>query len=391
MKRASLMIAVLILSLTAFAQQREGGRGGGGRGGAGFGGRGRPASTMDSSPKLFDTQEYKIRVVTIAENLVYPYCLTFLPDGTMLVAESEGRIRVVKDGKLQPEPITGIPKVYFVGGQAGLMDLAPHPKFNDNHWLYFTYNKPGDMGATMAIGRGKLEGNQLTEVKDIFVTNAWGTGNGHLSARIAFGRDGMLYMALADHNLLPEVAKGTSHAGKVLSVSDEGKPPASSPLGKGFLPEIYAMGFRNPHALVQDPHTNDFWEVEHGDEINIVKMGGNYGWPFVTSGEGDPIGPPPAGSKMTGPYMQQFPQLNISGLTIYNGDKFPKWKGNVFVGGLATQQVHRVVPGNGTPANREPLFVNLGQRVRDVRTGPDGYLYFTTDDPMGRVMRIEPQ
>src|SRR5438477_2444582 len=131
MKRASLFVAVLILSLTAFAQQREGGRGGGGRGGGGAGGgqgRGRPASTMDSSPKLFDTQEYKIRVVTVADNLVYPYCLTFLPDGTMLVAESEGRIRVIKDGKLQTEPITGIPKVYFVGGQAGLMDLAPHPK-----------------------------------------------------------------------------------------------------------------------------------------------------------------------------------------------------------------------------------------------------------------------
>src|SRR5437762_9787490 len=150
MKRTSLLVA-LIFMLTAFAaaQQREGGRGGGGRGagagpGAGGGqGRGRPASTMDSSPKLFDTQDYKIRVVTIAENLVYPYCLTFLPDGTMLVAESEGRIRAIKDGKLQAEPISGVPKVYFVGGQAGLMDLAPHPKFNQNHLLYFTYNKPG--------------------------------------------------------------------------------------------------------------------------------------------------------------------------------------------------------------------------------------------------------
>ncbi len=388
MKRASLLVAVLIFTLTALsvAQERQGG--GGGRGGRGGG---RPASTMDSTPKLFDTAEYKIRVVTIAENLGYPYCFTFLPDGTMLVAESEGRLRVIRDGKLQPEPIGGIPKVYFVGGQAGLMDVAAHPKFTQNHLIYFTYNKPGEKGATMAIGRGKLEGNQLTEVKDVFVANAWGTANGHLSARLAFGRDGMLYMDIADHNLFSDVPKGTSHAGKTLRMSDEGKPPASSPLGKDFLPEIYAMGFRNPHALVQDPQTNDFWEVEHGDEINIIKAGGNYGWPYVSSGEGDIIGPPPAGSKMIGPYMQQFPQLNISGLTIYNGDKFPKWKGNIFVGGLSTQQVHRVVPGNGTPANREALFVNLGQRVRDVRQGPDGYIYFTTDDPMGRVMRIEPQ
>jgi aldose sugar dehydrogenase len=387
MKRASLLLAVLLFTLTALAaaQQREGGRGGGrGAGAAGGGGggqgRGRPASTMDSSPKLFDTQEYKIRVVTIAENLVYPYCLTFLPDGTMLVVESDGRLRVIKDSKLQPEPITGLPKVFFVGGQAGLMDVVAHPQFNQNHLIYFSYDKAGDKGSTMAIGRGKLEGNQLTEVKDVFVAEAWNNANGHLSSRITFGRDGMLYMANADHNLLADVPKASSHVGKILRMKDD-----------GTKVEVFSWGHRNPHALVQDPETNDFWEVEHGDEINLVKQGGNYGWPYVTSGEGDPIGPPPAGSKMTGPYMQQFPQLNISGLTIYNGDKFPKWKGNIFVGGLATQQVHRVVRGNGTPSNRESLFVNLGQRVRDVRTGPDGYIYFTTDDPMGRVMRIEPQ
>src|SRR5262245_60556903 len=146
MKRASLLIVLLVFSLAAFlpAQEREGGRGAGGQGRGGGGGRGRPASTMDSTPKLFDTQDYKIRVVTIADNLVYPYCLTFLPDGTMLVVESEGRLRVIKDGKLQPEPITGIPKVHFAPGQAGLMDVVAHPQFNQNRLIYFSYDKPGE-------------------------------------------------------------------------------------------------------------------------------------------------------------------------------------------------------------------------------------------------------
>ena len=368
MKRSSLLIAVLILCVTGLVigQERRGGYN-------------RPASTMDSSPKTFDTKEYKIRVVTLGENLVYPYCFTFLPDGSALVVESEGRLRVVKDGKLQTEAITGLPQVYFVGGQAGLMDVALHPKFAQNHLLYFTYNKPGEKGATMAIGRGKLEGNQLTEVKDVFVAEAWGKANGHLSARIAFDREGMLYMALADHNLLEDVQKPTSDVGKVLRMRDDGT-------GR----EIYTIGHRNPHALVLDPKTTDFWEVEHGDEINVIKAGANYGWPWVSSGEGDPIGPPPAGAKLVGPYLQQFPVWNISGLTIYNGDKFPKWKGNVFVGGLSSQRIERVVPGNGSAASHDPLFMNLGQRVRDVRTGPDGYIYFTTDDAKGRFMRVEP-
>ncbi len=379
MKRAFLLAVLLIFSVTALssAQERRGGRG-------------RAASTMDSSPKLFDTKEYKIRVVTIAEDLVYPYCFTFLPDGSALVVESEGRLRFVRDGKLQSEPIAGIPKVYYVGGQAGLMDVALHPKFSENHLLYFTYDKPGENGATMAIGRGKLERNRLTEVKDIFVAEAWGTANGHLSARIAFDRDGMLYMAIADHNRFEDVQNGSTHVGKVLRMRDDGTPPAKGFFGNGFRPEIYTVGHRNPHALVLNPQTGDFWEVEHGDEINIIKAGANYGWPWVTSGEGDPIGPPPAGAKLTAPYMQQFPVLNISGLTFYTGDKFSKWKGNVFVGGLSTQQIQRIVPGKDAPSFREPLFTNLGQRVRDVRTGPDGYIYFTTDDPKGRFKPIEP-
>jgi glucose/arabinose dehydrogenase len=377
-------VAMLIFTLVAVAapqgQRGEGQRGQGERGR----GQSRPASTMDSSPKLFDTAEYKIRVVTIAEGLSYPYCFTFLPDGSILVAEMAGRLRLIRDGKLVPEPIGGMPKVYFAAGQGGLMDVALHPNFAQNHLVYFTYNKPGEKGATMAIGRGAYDGSQLTGVKDVFVANAWGTGTGHLSARLAFGRDGALYMAISDHGMVESAQEMDDDAGKVLRIREDSAVPA------GYRREVFTMGHRNPHALVLNPQTGDFWEVEHGDEINILKQGGNYGWPYISSGEGNSIGPPPAGLKLIEPYMKQFPVLNISGLTLYTGGKFPKWKGNVFVGGLNTQQVHRVVPGKDAPSSRESLFTQLGQRVRDVRTGPDGFIYFTTDDPSGRVMRIEP-
>ncbi len=386
MKHASRFVAVLIFMFAAvftvgsFAVQGQ--RGGGQPA--------RPATTMDSTPKTFDTAEYRIRVVTVAEGLSYPYSFAFLPDGSMLVNELEGRLRVIRDGKLVPEPVSGIPSVHFTPGRGGLMDIALHPNFAQNHLVYFTYDKPGEKGTTQAIARGTLQGNQLTGVKDVFVAEAWGKAEGHLSARITFGRDGMLYMAISDHNLLEGVASGDSDAGKVVRMRDDGTLPASSPFGAGYRPEIYATGFRDPHSLVVIPGTDDFWEVEHGDELNRVTAGGNYGWPYVTTGEGKPIGPPPAGSKMTEPFVKQFPVFHFSGLVLYTGDKFPKWKGNIFIGCLQTEEIHRVVPGKDGATFRESLFKQLGQQVRDVRQGPDGFIYFTTNDPSGRVMRVEP-
>jgi glucose/arabinose dehydrogenase len=297
----------------------------------------------------------------------------------MLLNELEGRMRVIRDGKLLPEAVSGIPKVHNAPGRGGLMDIALHPNFAQNHLVYFTYDKPGEKGATQAVARGALQGNQLTGVKDVFVSENWGTANGHLSARIAFDRQGMLYVAIADHNQPENVTKDSSHAGKVVRMRDDGASPS-----------IYATGFRDPHSLVLIPGTNDFWEVEHGDELNLVRAGGNYGWPYVTTGEGRPIGPPPAGLKLTEPFMKQWPVFHFSGLMIYDGDKFPKWKGNVFIGCLSTQEIHRVVPGKDAATFRESVFKDLGQEVRDVRQGPDGFIYFTTNDPSGRLMRVEP-
>ena len=388
MKRTFGVVAAFVLILAAVftagslgAQgQRQGQRGG----------RQPEGPPMDSTPKLFNTADYKIRVVTVAEGLAYPYSFAFLPDGSILVSELEGRLRMIRDGKLLQEPVAQIPNVHFAAGRGGFMDIVLHPKFAQNHWVYFTYDKEGEKGATQAIARGTLEANKLTGVKDVFVADNWGKADGHLSARINFGRDGMLYMAISDHNVPANVAMGTSHAGKVIRMKDDGTLPTNGPFGNGYKPEIFATGFRDPHAILPIPGSDNFWEVEHGDELNLVKAAGNYGWPFLSSGEGEPIGPPPAGSNMTEPYVKQWPVFHFSGLTYYNGDKFPKWKGNLFIGCLETQEVHRVVLGKDRAASRETLFKDLGQRVRSVHEGADGYIYFTTDNPSGRVMRIEP-
>src|SRR5438552_11513573 len=214
MKRAFGFFTVLIFILAALltvssltAQgQRQGQRG-----------RAQSAGTpMDSTPKVFDTVEYKIRVVTVAEGLAYPYSFAFLPGGNIIVSELQGRLRMIRDGKLLAEPVAQIPNVHFTAGRGGFMDIVLHPKFAQNHWVYFTYDKEGEKGATQAVARGTLEGNKLTGVKDVFLADNWGKADGHLSARINFGRDGMLYMAISDHNVPANVAMGSSHAGKVI-------------------------------------------------------------------------------------------------------------------------------------------------------------------------------
>src|SRR5262245_5371642 len=394
MKHKSGFVVVLIVAFAVIftvgsiaAQRGEGQRGEGQRGGQ----RGNqpPRPPMDSTPKMFDTRDYKIRVVTVTEGLKEPYSFLFLPDGSILVNQLDGNMRLIRDGKLDPQPVSGVPAVQYAAGRGGLMDIILHPKFAQNHLVYFTYDKPGEKGSTQAVARGELKGNQLTNVKDIFVTENWGKAGGHLSARINFGRDGMLYVAIADHNMPEAVSRGDNHAGKVVRMSEDGTLPTKGPI-PGYRPEIFATGFRDPHSIVPIPGTDDFWEVEHGDELNLVKAAGNYGWPFVSTGEGNPIGPPPAGLKLTEPFVKQWPVFHFSGLMIYSGSKFPKWKDNVFIGCLETEEIHRVVIGKDGATFREPLFKMLGQEVRDVLQGPDGFVYFTTNDPMGRVMRIEP-
>jgi aldose sugar dehydrogenase len=361
-----------------------------------------PASAADApaSPaaKIFQTKDYQIRVVTLAEGLAYPYSLTFLPDGTILIPQLNGQLRVFRNGSLAAETISGIPEVHYVPGRGGLMDITLHPKFAENHWVYFTYDKPGERGATPTVARGTLNGNQLTEVTDILVADAWAMADGHLGAYIRFTPDGMLYMSTAEREEPARSQKMSDDAGKILRIRDDGTVPKDNPFAgrEGHSPRIFNYGHRDVHAMTVHPKTGDLWTAEHGDEVNIERAGINYGWPYISVNGQDNV-PAPKGIKLSPPYLAWKPGINVSGMMFYTGDMFPTWKGNLFIGGLAGRQVQRIAftqdpPDTNPPASgeiREPLF-DIGARVRDVKEGRDGFIYFVTDEEAGRLFRIEP-
>ena len=364
-----------------------------------------PVPPLGAGPFVLDTAEqHKIRVTVVTKGLVHPWSLAFPPDGSMLVTERPGRLRVIRDGVLDPKPISGVPDVR-TKGNGGLMDIALHPRFAENHLLYFTYTKPveNDRGAP-TVARGRLEGGALADVRDILVTDAW-EGNGGLSGRIAFGRDGMLYMATGG-NVEKVAQEPGSLRGKILRVRDDGSAPPDNPFqGRaGYRPEIYTLGHRNSLGLMVHPETGALWNNENGpnggDEINLILPGRNYGWPLISFGRDYPgprISEHPTREGMESPIVVWLPSIAVSGMTVYTGDRFPKWKGNVFVGSMrmgeipGTGHLERIVFNDKTEElRRESLLRELRQRIRDVRQGPDGYLYLLTDEDEGALLRIEP-
>jgi glucose/arabinose dehydrogenase len=350
----------------------------------------------DAGARIFQTASYEIRVVTVAEGLVRPYSVAFLPDGDMLVTELEGRLRRVRrNGEVVSDPISGIPEVVNDMGESGLMDLALHPDFSENHWVYFTYNKAGERGATMALARGTLDGMALNDVADIFVAEAWSMRAGHLSARMVFAPDRMLYIALSDRNMPEEAQNMNSHMGKVVRLRDDGSVPTDNPFvgREGHLPEIFTLGHRNPHGIAVHPETGEVWEQEHGDEINRLVAGANYGWPYVGvggEGGGEALGHPPPDVELMEPEVTLNPAPGTHGLMFYTGDRFPQWQGDLFVSGSRAQSSLRIDFDGQRSVGREFLFTDWGKRIRDVRQGPDGLIYLTTDDPADIIMRIEP-
>jgi aldose sugar dehydrogenase len=364
-----------------------------------------PVPALGTGPFVFDTAEqHKIRVTVVTKGLVHPWSLVFLPDGSMLVTERPGRIRVVRGGLLDPKPIVGVP-VARTNGNGGLMDIALHPKFAENHLVYFTYDKPveKDKGAP-TVARGRIEGGTLTDVRDLVVTDAY-EGTGGLSCRIAFGRDGMLYMATGG-NVGWVAQEPGSLRGKILRVRDDGSVPPDNPfVGRaGYRPEIYSLGHRNSLGLIVHPETGALWNHENGpnggDKINIILPGRNYGWPVVSFGRdyaGPRISDNPTRDGMERPLVVWIPSIAVAGMTVYTGDRFPNWKGNVFVGSMRTGEIpgtghlERIVFNKSTEElRRESLLGELKQRIREVRQGPDGYLYLLTDEDDGALLRIEP-
>jgi len=359
---------------------------------------------LPDHPVVFDTAEGQdIRVVVVTKDLEYPFALAFLPDGSMLITERTGQLRIIRNGVLDPNPVTGGPASYWTGKSGdpgavhGYMDIALHPHFAENHLLYLTYTKPlPDGKRTTAIARARWNGSALTDVKDIFVLPAAST------SRIAFGTDGMLYMTTTGRD--PQ--DPNTFGGKVLRLRDDGSVPPDNPfVGQpNHRPEVYTLGHRSALGLAVNPFTGEMWENENGpnggDEINILKPGRNYGWPLVSYGRTYP-GPwqvsPPSSAGFEAPIVYWVPAIAVSGMAFYTGDKFPKWKGDVFVGSLRTGEI----PGTGhlerilfngkwEELRREALLREFRQRIREVRQGPDGLLYLLTDENPGAVLRIEP-
>ena len=366
----------------------------------------RSSPSPPSLPQTFFSAELPIRVVPVVTGLSHPWSLAFLPDGNILVTERAGRLRIVRDGKLDPTPIAGTPQV-VARALGGLLDVALHPQFVQNRIVYLSYSKPGEnnLSAT-ALARGVLDGTSLKDVTDIFVAKSWSKSTTNYGGRIAFDKAGFLYLAVGERQEQDRAQKPDDHGGKVLRLRDDGSVPPDNPfVGKaGYLPEIYSLGHRSPQGLAMNPATGAIWENEHGplggDELNIILPGKNYGWPLVTFGtdyDGTKISDSTWRADLEAPFVYWVPSIAVSGLTFYTGDRFPAWKGNVFVGGMfqgrtrGTGHIRRIVLNPaGKPINREPLLTELRQRIRDVRQGPDGLLYVLTDEDAGMLLRIEP-
>ena len=371
--------------------------------------RGMPPVVLPDGPVVFHTDEHaRIRVVIVTKGLSHPWGLAFLPDGDMLVTERAGRLRVIRDGVLDPDPVAGVPEVLQGVRLAGLMDVALHPRFVENSLVYLTYTKPSEDGNTVAVARGRFDGASLTGVRDVFVTDTWGGATA--ASRIAFGPDGMLYMTVGGAfgvNTRASLAQDPgSDAGKLLRLRDDGSVPDDNPfVGRaGYKPEIYSLGHRNQQGLAFHPETGVPWASEHapqgGDEVNVILPGRNYGWPVVSYGrvyEGPRVSERPWQGGMEQPVVVWLPSIAPSGMTFYTGDRFPAWKGNLFVGALRTGRIRgtghleRIVFNrNGEELRREWLLGDLKQRIRDVRQGPDGLLYVLTEEDEAALLRIEP-
>jgi aldose sugar dehydrogenase len=408
------LIAVVVgLSLMAAAPSaRQGGQGGAGsprRNPGPAGAMGVDPVALPAAPQVFDTAEqHKIKVSVVAKGFAHPWAVALLPDGSSLVTERNGGMKLVSSGHPVPKPVAGVPAVQTVS-LWGLMDVVLHPKFAENRLVYLSYHKPlGNGRATMAIARGRFDGTSLADVADIFIAKSPTTVG---SSRVAFGLDGALFVTTtADDSRAQDPGE---YAGKILRLRDDGSVPPDNPFAKrkGYLPEIYSLGHRSQVGLAVHPETGALWSTENGrqggDEVNVVLPGRNYGWPVVSYGRdynGARTSPTVWQDGFEPPLVVWVPSIAVTGIAFYTGDRFPAWKGNVFVGGLQRGRISRtgrleriVLNSRGEEIRRESLLTELKKRVRDVRQGADGLLYvLVEDDASGStggetaLLRIEP-
>lgn len=364
---------------------------------------------------IYESSRHNFRVVTLAEGLENPWCIAWLPNGDMLVTERPGRLRMIRNGKLEIEPISGWPRVYKELGQGGFMDVVPHPDFSSNRLLYLSYGKPNEVGSegTTTVVRGRLMGHRVVDVEEIFEANAWGDNNNHFAGRMVFDHKGYLFLAVGDRLVTPDMMDEhpaqdlTNHMGTIVRLHDDGRIPTDNPfVGHAeALPEIWSYGHRNMQGLALHPETGEVWSNEHGprggDELNRIVPGGNYGWPVLSYGvhySGKVFTAETNRDGMESPRFAWIPSIGISGLMIYTGDKFPWWKGNAFVGGMVGEQLGRITLEDGQNAvSEETLLGGVLGRIREVRQGPDGFIYLASErrgdtkgERLSNIFRLEP-
>ncbi len=351
------------------------------------------------SPEIIKTQEHDLRIAEIATGLEHPWGLAFLPDGRMLVTERPGRLRVIKDGRLAAEPVAGLPPIE-ARGQGGLLDVALHPDFAENRLIYFSYAGSGEGGVSTEVARGKLADDRLEDVQVIFRQQPKSKTGRHFGSRLVFDRAGYLYITLGDRGDRQRAQRPDDHAGSVIRLHDDGRIPADNPfIGKqGWQPEKFTLGNRNIQGAALHPRTGELWAHEHGpqggDEINVIRAGVNYGWPVITYGVnyviGTAIGEGTHKPGMAQPLYYWVPSIAPSGMTFYTGDRFPRWRGDLFVGSLKDRMLVRLSLDGEQVVGEERFLHDALGRIRDVRQGPDGLLYLLTDENDGALVRLEP-
>ena len=368
------------------------------------------ASSAFAQSDVYYSAHHDYRVVEVTGGLVQPWSMAWLPGGDMLVTEKPGRLRVVRNGELLPEAVPGVPEVFY-RGQGGLFEVVPHPDFAENRWVYLTFSKPVGDTSTTAIVRGRFENDELTNVVEIFAAQS--VGFGHYGGKLVFDDEGYMFLVVGDRQAqttgdltIHPAQDTTNHNGTVMRLHDDGSVPDDNPFvgSSDVLPEIWSFGHRSPQGLAIHPETGDLWETEHGpqggDELNRIEPGFNYGWPVIGYGvnygsTGSPIHVGIGQEGMRAPDHIWVPSIAASGLMIYSGDRFPGWRGSIFAGGLMGEQLARLHMSDDyrEVIVEETLAYDMG-RIRDVRQGPDGYIYLAISDRSGDeetpIVRLEP-
>jgi glucose/arabinose dehydrogenase len=357
-------------------------------------------NTLPPPPHPATVVKTGYKVTEIAKGLDHPWSLAFLPDGSLLVTERAGRLRLIRGGLLLPQPITGVPVVH-TGGQAGLFEIALHPNFTQNNIVFLTYAAGTSAANGTQVARARFNGSSLRDLQVIFKAMPLKAGDNHYGGRMAFLPDGTFVLTIGEGFEYREKAQDlASDLGKIVRLNEDGSVPQDNPFVEhaGARPEIYTLGHRNPQGLVFDGQSGRLYETEHGprggDELNIIVAHKNYGWPVITYGmdySGAYVSPYTQRQGLEQPVIYWTPSIAPSGLAIYRGDKFPAWQGDLFVGALAFKHLRRLhLDARGNVVQQEELLNDLNSRIRDVRVAPDGFLYVCTDEEDGRVMRLEP-